>query len=319
MGKKGPRRGSVAFWHRCRAPGLVPRVRCWPIAEKGLLGFAGYKVGMEHVLMVDDSDSPFKGQEVTKSVTFVEVPPAFGYAIVLYENTIHGVKALCQACAKNASKDARRRLTVAKKEGDLSALEKLLGRASAVRMLFITTPRSIGLKKTPEVYEVAFGGDVKAQFESAKAFFGKEVHASDVLKEGDYVDVIAVTKGKGWQGVVKRFGVALNPHKATGARRHGGTLGAETQAKVFYTIPRAGQMGFHRRTDLNKRILKVGSVADAKPLAPKSGFTSYGEINGDFIVLEGSIPGPAKRFVRLRKALRPRLQARKAEVKEFVA
>ncbi|NYZ74792.1 50S ribosomal protein L3 [Candidatus Micrarchaeota archaeon] len=319
MGKKGPRRGSMAFWHRCRAPGLVPRIRCWPNTGTGLQGFAGYKAGMAHVVMVDDTESPFKGQEVTRAVTFIEVPPAFGYAVVLYENTVHGLKAMAQACSKSAPKEARRCITPAKKEGDLAVLEKMLDRTVAVRMLLLTQPRKIGLKKTPEAFEVAFGGDVKTQFDAAKSLFGKEVRAADVLHEGDFVDVIAVTKGKGWQGVVKRFGVALNPHKATGARRHGGSLGAETQAKVFYTIPRAGQMGFHRRTDFNKRILKLASAADSKTMFPKGGFTSYGEIKGDFLVVEGSIPGPKKRFVRLRKALRAKSASKKTEVKEFVA
>ncbi|MEW5955317.1 MAG: 50S ribosomal protein L3 [Candidatus Micrarchaeota archaeon] len=318
MGKKGPRRGSLAFWHRARAPGMVPRIRSWPVAGTGLQGFAGYKAGMAHVVMVDDSESPFKGQEVARAVTFIEVPPAFGYAVILYEKTVHGLKAMAQACSKAAPKEARRCLTAAKKEGDLGVLEKMLDRAAAVRMLLLSQPRKTGLKKTPEAFEVALGGDVKAQFETAKALFGKEVRAADVLHEGDFVDVIAVTKGKGWQGVVKRFGVALNPHKATGARRHGGALGGETQAKLFYSIPRAGQMGFHRRTDWNKRVIKVSSAADSKAILPKTGFTSYGEVKGDFVVVEGSVPGPAKRFVRLRKALRE-TAPRKPEVKEFVA
>jgi len=309
----------MAFWHRCRAPGLVPRVRYWPNVGAGLLGFAGYKAGMAHVVMVDDTESPFKGQEVTKAVTFIEVPPAFGYAVILYEKTVHGLKAMAQACSKAAPKDARRCLTAAKKDGDLAILEKMLDRTVAVRMLLLTQPRKTGLKKTPEAFEVAFGGDIKAQFDAAKALFGKEVRASDVMHEGDFVDIIAVTIGKGWQGVVKRFGVALNPHKATGARRHGGTLGGETQAKVFYTIPRAGQMGFHRRTDFNKRILKIASAADSKTIFPKGGFKNYGEIKGDFVVVEGSIPGPAKRFVRLRKAMRSKTAAKKAEVKEFIS
>lgn len=308
----------MAFWHRARASRIVPRVRSWPNNGAGLQGFGGYKAGMAHVVLVDDSESPFKGQEVTRPVTFIEVPPAFGYAVVLYEKTVHGLKAMAQACSKAAPKEARRCLTPAKKEGDLSLLEKMLDRTAAVRMLLLSQPHKSSLKKTPEAFEVALGGDVKTQFENAKSLFGKEVRAADVLREGEFVDVIGVTKGKGWQGVVKRFGVALNPHKATGARRHGGALGGETQAKVFYTIPRAGQMGFHRRTDWNKRIVLVSSAADAKEILPKNGFTSYGKINGDFLVVEGSVPGPAKRFLCLRKALR-QTNPRKPEVKEFIA
>ena len=65
----------------------------------------------------------------------------------------------------------------------------------------------------------------------------------------------------------------------------------------------AGQLGFFKRTEYNKRILKIGE--DGKEIVPKSGFVNYGIIKGDYVVLEGSGPGPRKRLIVLKSAIRP--------------
>ncbi len=299
MGKKGPRRGSMAYWPRVRAANMSPRVRAWNTDSKGLTGFAGYKAGMTSIVMVDDSNSPTKGQEIVKPVTIVEVPPIHIFAIVGYKNEIHGLRALTQINANNMPKELKRAIRVAKQQGNIADLEKHAKDLSEIRVMASTNPVKAAIgKKTPDILEIALGGSISEQLETAKTLLGKEVNISDVFKDGTLVDAIAVTKGKGWQGLVKRFGVALNPHKATAHRRKGGSLGAETQARVFYTIPRPGQMGFHRRTDANKRIVKISK--DATPLPV---FKNYGPIKSQYIILEGSIPGPAKRLIKLRLAL----------------
>jgi large subunit ribosomal protein L3 len=300
MGKIGPKRGSRAYWHRQRAPGMVPRIRAWSQSGTGLLGFAGYKVGMAHVVLTEYHESPLKGQDVTKPVTLVVAPPLFIYAVVAYRLTEVGWKVVGEVPATNAPKYMSRTRPVAKKTS--KKMEDLKG-ADAYRVIAVTLPDQIGLKKTPEVMEIALGGTPEEAFEYASKILGQRVPVSDVFKAGELLDVIAVTKGHGWQGVVKRFGVALNPHKATQARRTGGTLGGETQAKVMYTIPRAGQMGFHRRTDRNKRVVAVADASEA--YQPSGGFPHFGSVKGTCLVIEGSIPGPQKRFVRLRKPLLP--------------
>ena len=165
-----------------------------------------------------------------------------------------------------------------------------------LRLIAFSQPSKIGLKKTPEIIEIPLGGSKEDQLATAQSLLGKEIPVTDVFKDGEYLDVIAVSKGKGWQGVVKRFGVALNPHKATAHRRKGGSLGAETQARIFFTIPRPGQMGYHRRTDSNKRILKIST--DKLPA-----LKHYGNVTGTYLIVDGSIPGPVKRLVRLRRAI----------------
>ncbi|MBI5228588.1 50S ribosomal protein L3 [Candidatus Micrarchaeota archaeon] len=298
-----PRRGSIAFRPRKRAERLVPRIRAWRKEGKGLMGFAGYKVGMTHVLVIDDRESPTKGHEIVRPVTVVEVPPVFVYSIVALEKTPYGLKVFTEVPCANAPRELRKVFTAAKKPRKMvTDLENNLSRIAECRVKACSQPKKSGLnKRTPEFFEIGLGGNPAEQLEVAKSLLGKEVSVSDVLSEGEFVDVIAVTKGKGWQGVVKRFGVALNIHKATKARRHGGALGPEKQGKVMYTVPRAGQTGFHRRTEVGKRVVKLGNKAEE--VTPRGGFIDYGVTKSDFLLLTGSIPGPAKRFMILRKSL----------------
>ncbi len=57
-------------------------------------------------------------------------------------------------------------------------------------------------------------------------------------------------------------------------------------------------MGYHQRTEYNKRILKMG--IDGSEISPKGGFLRYGPVKGTYVVLNGSLPGSAKRLIRLR-------------------
>lgn len=273
----------------------------------GIQGFPAYKAGMTHLLMVDDSNTPTKGQEVTTAATILEAPALYVYGVVAYANSQTGLQCIGAANATGAPKHLARSLPLAVKPKPIAELEKRVTdaaeRLAEIRVIAVTQPWLSGLgKKTPEVFEVAVSAPTpQEQFQWARGNLGKELKASEVLAEGEYVDAIAVTKGKGWQGIVKRYGVAQNPRKATKSRRHGGSIGGETQGKVMYTIPRPGQMGYHRRTDGNKRVLKVGT--DSKEISPAGGFLHYGVLKTEFILVKGSVPGPAKRMVLLRKSM----------------
>ncbi|MEO2151605.1 MAG: 50S ribosomal protein L3, partial [Thermococcus sp.] len=198
----------------------------------------------------------------------------------------------------------------------LGQLEDLVndGEIVDVRLLVHTQPWLIKLKKKPEVMEYAIGGDdVKAKFDYAKEKIGKELRASEVLHEGELLDVIAVTKGKGTQGPVKRWGIKVQFHKAqrAGKGRHVGNLGPWHPARVMWTVPQAGQMGFHHRTEFNKRLIAIGEngklVLDGNEIeiTPKGGFPHYGIVRSDFLMIEGSVPGSFKRIIRVRPAIRP--------------
>ncbi|MEM4705865.1 MAG: 50S ribosomal protein L3, partial [Candidatus Nitrosocaldus sp.] len=103
------------------------------------------------------------------------------------------------------------------------------------------------------------------------------------------------------------WGIKRKQHKSRKSVRAIGTLGPISPATVMYTVPRAGQRGFHQRLEYNKRILMVAS-ADEKDITPKGGFMHFGILKGDYIVLRGSIPGAIKRLVKLRYAIRPKVK-----------
>jgi large subunit ribosomal protein L3 len=146
------------------------------------------------------------------------------------------------------------------------------------------------------------GGKIKDQLEYAKKLLGKNVSAIDVFKEGQYVDAISVSKGKGFQGPVKRMGIAILPHKSRKLMRGVASIGPWTPHRTLYYVARAGQMGYHQRTEYNKRIMKIG--ADGKEVSPKSGFLRYGPVKGAYIMISGSLAGASKRLIRLRQPTR---------------
>lgn len=317
--KHAPRRGSLAFRPRARASSMVPRIRYWPpVSEVKLLGFAGYKAGMAHAFIVEtDKNSPNYGKEIFIPVTIIETPPLTICAIRLYEETDKGLRTLYEVWAQKLPKELERKLTLPKDykvEEKLAEAEKLLTRACDVRVIACTNPRRSGLgKKTPEIMEIALGGQtVRDKWEYAKNILGKEVNVNEVFQEGQYVDVIAVTKGKGFAGVIKRFGAHRKAHKSRKTVREVGCIGPWHPPTVMSTVPRAGQLGFFRRTEYNKQIVKIGLKGDE--ITPKGGFHKYGVIKGPYMVLRGSVPGPAKRLIRLRVAARSKEEAVKPEL-----
>jgi large subunit ribosomal protein L3 len=123
---------------------------------------------------------------------------------------------------------------------------------------------------------------------------------------GQYVDVIGITRGKGVEGPITRFGVKRKQHKSRKSVRAVGTLGPISPAVVMYTVPRQGQRGFHQRTEYNKRILLMSSANRNNQVSinPGGGFKHYGLIKEDYIVVRGSVPGVPKRLVKLRQPIR---------------
>ncbi|MFA6489348.1 MAG: 50S ribosomal protein L3 [Candidatus Micrarchaeia archaeon] len=295
MGKRsGHKKGSRAFRPRKRAISQMPAVSYWPSStEKKLLGFAGYKAGMTHVTWVDDTESPSKGNEVFASATVIECPPLMIFGVRGYKDG--------KVVGDLITSDEKitKPLGVSKK----STKKFTASDVSDVFVLAYARPGMTGFgKKTPERMEIAVGGkDAAEKFEFANSLVGKEVKASELFKPGEFVDIVAITTGKGWQGPVKRFGTAQQRRKATNKRRHTGTLGAWHPGYVHYTVPMAGQMGYHKRTEPNKRIMKVGTPEE---INPKGGFQHYGVLKNEFILIKGSVAGPCKRLIRMRRALR---------------
>jgi large subunit ribosomal protein L3 len=275
-----------------------------------LQGFVGYKAGMTHVFMIDDrKGSLTAGQEIVMPATVIDVPPLVVCAIKLYGQTTRGFNTLMEVWSSELSKDLARVLVVPEKydqQKALSEAEALVkdGKVVEVRLLSHTQPRLSSVpKKKPDLVEISIGGpSIGERWNRSKELLGKQIKVTDVFKEGEFVDVSAITKGKGFQGPVKRWGIKILPRKQDDGARQVGTLGPWKPPRVMWTVPGPGQMGYNQRTDINKRILKLG--VKGEEVTPSGGFMRYGPVKGDYVLLAGSIPGPTKRLVHLRRAMK---------------
>lgn len=137
---------------------------------------------------------------------------------------------------------------------------------------------------TPKKNVVEFR-DFREEFEGMVAL-GNEIKVEDVFKEGDFVDAIGTSKGKGFQGVVKRHGfggVGQATHGQHNRMRAPGSIGgASYPARVFKGTRMAGRMGNDRVTVLNLEVMKV---------VPEK----------NLIVVSGSVPGSKNSIVVLEK------------------
>ncbi len=290
--KKSPRRGSMQFWPRKRASDIVSRIRTWFSGKNtGLLGFAGYKVAMTHVMARDTKPTSMTKTEIIRiPVTIVECPPLKIISYMLYKKDAYGFHCVGQVNVDKFDKELSRKIALPKKHKVVS--EEGL---ADVRVLAMTQPKLTAIgKKKPELFELGLGGSVEEKLAKAKELMGKEIKISDIFAEGQFVDLVAVTKGKGLQGPVKRFGVKIRFHKSEKTKRGPGSLGPWT-GPTTYRVAHAGQTGYHQRREYNKQILKIDS--DFSKINPVGGFLRYGFIKNDYMLIRGSLHGPSKRLL----------------------
>lgn len=137
---------------------------------------------------------------------------------------------------------------------------------------------------TPKKEVVEFR-DFREEFEGQVAL-GNVISVGDVFKEGDFVDAIGTSKGKGFQGVVKRHGfggVGQATHGQHNRLRAPGSIGgASYPARVFKGTRMAGRMGNDRVKVINLKVMKV---------VPEK----------NLIVVSGSVPGAKNSIVVLEK------------------
>ncbi|MGF3521843.1 MAG: 50S ribosomal protein L3 [Candidatus Bathyarchaeia archaeon] len=314
-----PKHGSLAYLPRKRAKRPFARIRYWPKSKENtprLLGFLGYKAGMTYVFTIEDRKrSPNFGKEVMRAATVIETPPILVCGVRSYTHTPYGLQQLTEAWMKDPAPELKRALVLPENFNTEEMLQKMsqnLEQTTTIRAIIATQPKLSNLsKKKPEITEIEIGGGTVAQqFEYAKSLLGKTVTPEEVFKTGQYVDVAAVTTGKGWQGPVKRWGVTILQAKGRKTKRGIATLGPWNPHHLMYSIPRAGQMGYHQRIEFNKRILKMGK--DGKEVTVKGGFIRYGVLRGPYILMEGSIAGTEKRTITLRYPARPPKEASEA-------
>jgi len=311
--KHAPKRGSLAFTPRKRAKSIVPTIKYWPEVDiDGVvpLGFAGYKAGMTSVFYIDNyKHSPTYGKEIFAAATVVETPPLYVLGVVAYKADYYenALKCFGTGVVKDVPDFIRRRVKTLK-NGNPEVIDKIeenLDEIAVLRLLTAMQPHKAGIhKKKPEIFEIQLGGrsSIDEKWDYAKSLLGQELKVTDVFKPGQVIDVIAVTKGKGFQGPVKRFGIKILHHKARKTKRKPGALGPWKPSATMYTVPLFGQLGFHRRTIYKLKILDIKKPDEfEKPLE----FRRYGVIKSDFLLIKGSVPGPPKRLIRMRYTVRP--------------
>jgi large subunit ribosomal protein L3 len=264
---------------------------------------------MTYIFTIEDRKrSPNFGKEVMRAATILETPPILVCGIRTYQKTPYGLHNITEAWMKEAPATLDRLMVLPDNFDTAAMLQKIqdnIEQTDIVRVIAASQPSQTSLsKKKPETSEIQIGGGtIVQQFEYAKQLLGKTVTPEEVFKDGQYIDVGGITVGKGFQGPVKRWGVTCLQHKRRKTKRGIATLGPWNPHHLMYSIPRAGQMGYHQRIEFNKRILKIGK--NGKEVTVKGGFIRYGEVNGPYILMEGSIPGTEKRQIRLRVPARP--------------
>ena len=305
-----PRRGSLAYLPKGRAQSMEARIRSWPkqtFEEPKLLAHAGFKAGCIQIVSIDDREkTPNFGKQLVSVGTVIVTPPMLIIGMRGYTKNYNGQHADFDVFAKDLPKEISRILK--NTEGnDLESIQNSIGKIHDLFAVVAVIPRHSNLEqKKPYVFEIAVqGGTIEKQFTFLKELLGKEIKIEQVFESGATVDTAAITKGKGWEGPITRWGVKKKQHKSRKSVREVGSLGPISPQNVMYTVPRAGQRGFHQRTEYDKRIMILSNTEKNEfKINPTGGFKHFGFVNGDYVVLKGSVPGTYRRLIKLRSQIR---------------
>ncbi|XP_071976079.1 ribosomal protein uL3-like [Engystomops pustulosus] len=343
-----PRHGHLGFLPHKRSKRHRGKVKTWPKDDPSkpvhLTAFLGYKAGMTHTLReVHRTALKVSKREEVEAVTIIETPPMIVVGIVGYVETPRGLRGLKTIFAEHISDECKRRFyknwckskkkaftkyckkwtdELGKKqlEKDLDAMKKY---CKVIRVIVHTQMKLLPFRqKKSHVMEIQLnGGTVSEKVDWALEKLEKQVPVNTVFGQDEMIDVIGVTKGKGMKGVTSRWHTKKLPRKTHKGLRKVACIGAWHPARVAYTIARAGQKGYNHRTELNKKIYRIGrgihlqdgkivknnaatqyDITD-KSITPLGGFPHYGQVNNDFVMVKGCVVGTKKRVLTLRKSL----------------
>ncbi|OYT35118.1 MAG: 50S ribosomal protein L3 [Candidatus Aenigmarchaeota archaeon ex4484_52] len=303
-GENHPRRGSLAFRPKKRSKRIFSKIKCVKqCTETKILEFAGYKAGMTYIKFIQNQkETPNYGKKIITPVTIIETPDLFvcGFRIYLLNN--------------NLGKYAFRDILTNKKQdnsGKIKEVEEKLkmNKIKEIKLIVQTQPKLTGFnKKKPEIFESFIGGKtIEDKLNYAKQIIGKNISIMDFENEGNFIDVSGVTKGHGFTGSVKRWGVKLLAKKSQKIVRKAGTLGPWHPAKTQATVPQMGQYGYFNRMIYNLQIMKIIEKNQKDEVFDKirnNAFKNYGLVKSNYIVVRGSVMGPPKRLIRLRHSIR---------------
>ena len=289
-----PRYGSLQFWPRKRADRFLPSVN-WEVVpgNDGLLGFIAYKAGMATAIVKDSTPKSMTlGKKMAVPVTILEVPPMKIYSVRFYKNG----KVVKDVIVSN-DKELKRVVKVAKNPSHASI--DTVKEFDYVHVIVYSIVKEIDIKKTPDLIEVGVGG--KDKLVVVKNLIGKELKLQDFFKH-DLVDARGLTKGKGLSGPVARFGISLRAHKSEKGRRGPGSLGPWHPARVIFRVPISGQLGMFTRVHYNLKVLAQGAASEGHFV--KLPIKNFGAIKTNYIIVHGSVQGPAKRQLIISNAMR---------------
>merc|ERR1712121_239417 len=345
---EAPRHGSKGFLPKKRSKRHRGKVKAFPKDDASkpvhLTAFLGYKAGMTHIVReMDRPGSKVNKKEVVEAVTIIETPPMVAIGVVGYIETPRGMRALKTVWAEHIGEEAKRRFyknwsqskkkaftksctkwadPLGKKEieKDFAKIKKY---CSVVRVIAHTQMKILRKRqKKAHIMEIQLNGGSSAdKVEWAREHFEKQVPVANVFDMDECIDIIGVTKGHGFKGVTSRWHTKKLPRKTHKGLRKVACVGAWHPSRIQFTVPRAGQKGFHHRCEINKKIYRIGEgfkmkdgkliknnaatdydIAD-KSINPMGGFPHYGMVKQDFLILKGACIGPKKRMLTLRKSL----------------
>ena len=125
------------------------------------------------------------------------------------------------------------------------------------------------------------------RFENAEEYKVKDEIKADVFTAGDKIEATAISKGKGFQGAIKRHGQSRGP-MAHGSKyhRHAGSNGAcSDPSKVFKGKRMAGHMGAKQITIQNLEVVRV-------------------DVENNLLLVKGSVPGPKKALITIKETVK---------------
>jgi len=338
------RHGSLGFLPKKRSKRHRGKVKAFPKDDKNkpphLTAFIGYKAGMTHIVReVDKPGSKVNKKEVVEAVTIIETPPMVIVGCVGYVDTPRGPRVLKTVWAEHLSEEIKRRFYknwyVSKKKAMTKASKKWadedgkkeIASAFATMKRYCTVIRVLAHtqqslmrhhkqnKKKADVMEIQInGGSIDQKVDFAREHLEKQIPVETIFEQDEMIDCIGVTKGKGFKGVTSRWHTKKLPRKTHKGLRKVACIGAWHPSRVQWTVPRAGQKGYHHRTEINKKIYRVGKGSSnenaatefdttQKTVNPMGGFPHYGVVKNDFLMIKGCCMGPKKRVITLRKSL----------------
>jgi len=297
---------------------------------------------MTHILReVNKQGSKLHKKETVEAVTIVDTPPMIVVGLVGYVETPRGLRSLTSVWAGKLAESVKRNFYKnwyhAKKKAYSHYAQKLAGDGAAsekealdrvkkscqvIRLIAHTQQKLIpGRQKKAHMMEIQVnGGTVAEKVDFGRGLFEQPLPVTLVFGENDMIDVIGVSKGKGVDGVITRWGTTRLPRKTHRGLRKIACIGSWHPGKVSCHVARAGQNGYHHRTEINKKIYRIGAACKGtdgevkynastetdltqKSITPMGGFVHYGQVLNDYVMVKGCVVGPKKRVLTLRKTL----------------